>query len=317
LHDIIKAIILGVVEGVTEFLPVSSTGHLKLCELVNLKIRDDHFFSTFVVFIQIGAILAVVVYFRRRLMDLLTGRAGRPAGAAGKPEKKGTFTISPGSGGAIVAGPGLEPMPAAEVAAADAALTPGQRLRTLAMIAVATVPVLVAGFLAHDWVERTLEGSPRAVAWALLVGGLFMLLIEWLPLKVSTRAVEEITLPQAVTIGVAQIFAAVFPGTSRSAATIMGGMAAGLSRPAAAEFSFFLAIPAMFAACGYKLLKWLRHARPPADDLLLMAVGTVVSFLVAWVVIAAFMSYIRRRSFVPFALWRIALAAVVFWMVRG
>jgi undecaprenyl-diphosphatase UppP len=343
LSDIVRAIILGIVEGITEFLPVSSTGHLLLSKRLNLQIRDDAFFSTFVVFIQIGAILAVVVYFRRRIIDLVTGRAARDAD--GEPSRAasargmtpleisqrarlsvravgggsaGTGGTAAGAGAAatVVAGPGLEPMPAADFAAADAALTPAQRTRTLAMIAVATIPVLVVGYLAKDWVERTLEGSTTAVAWALLVGGLLMLLVEWLPLPTTTRAIEEITLPQAVGIGVAQVFAAVFPGTSRSAATIMGGMAAGLSRSAAAEFSFFLAIPAMFAACGYKLLKWIRSQHPSTDDLLLMGVGTVVSFLVAWVVIAGFMNYVRRRSFVPFAAWRIVLALLVFWLWR-
>jgi undecaprenyl-diphosphatase len=331
LSDIVKAIILGIVEGVTEFLPVSSTGHLLLCKRLNLQIGDPEFFSTFVVFIQIGAILAVVVYFRRRILDLLTGRAARDAD--GQPSRAASARgmtpleisqrarlsarAAPEGGAAtMVAGPGLEPMSAAEVAAADAALTPAQRTRTLGMIAVATIPVLVVGYLAKDWVERTLEGSTTAVAWALLVGGLLMLLVEWLPVQTTTRSIEEITLPQAIAIGVAQVFAAVFPGASRSAATIMGGMIAGLSRAAAAEFSFFLAIPAMFAACGYKLLKWIRSHRATTDDVLLMGVGTVVSFLVAWVVIAGFMNYVRRRSFVPFAAWRIVLALVVFWLWR-
>jgi undecaprenyl-diphosphatase len=113
------------------------------------------------------------------------------------------------------------------------------------------------------------------------------------------------------------VLAALFPGTSRSAATIMAGLVAGLSRPAAAEFSFFLAIPAMGAACAYKLLKFLRHETPPAHQVLLLVIGTLVSFLVAWAVIAVFMGYIRRHSFLPFAAYRIVLGVIVLWLVRG
>src|SRR5689334_18043125 len=157
--------------------------------------------------------------------------------------------------------------------------------------------------------------SPVVIGAALLIGGLAMIVIEWLPLNVTTRRIERVTWKQALGIGMAQVLAAIFPGTSRSAATIMAGLVAGLSRPAAAEFSFFLAIPAMGAACAYKLLKFLKQSAPSAAQMLLLTIGTLVSFLVAWVVIAAFMAYIRRHNFIPFAVYRIALGLVVLWVI--
>lgn len=150
----------------------------------------------------------------------------------------------------------------------------------------------------------------------LLIGGVVMIIVELIPTNVTTRRIERITWKQSLLIGFVQILAAVFPGTSRSAATIMGGMVAGLSRPAAAEFSFFLAIPAMFAACGYSLLKWLKNAHPTAQEILLMIIGTLVSFLVAYAVIAVFMGYIKRHNFIPFAIYRILLGGLVLLLMR-
>ena len=183
------------------------------------------------------------------------------------------------------------------------------------MILLASTPLVVA-FFTQKWAERYMN-SPGVIAWAMVVGGVAMIVIEWLPLNVTTRRIERVTWKQALGIGGAQVLAALFPGTSRSAATIMAGLVAGLSRPAAAEFSFFLAIPAMSAACLYKLLKFLSRGVPPADQVLLLVIGTLVSFLVAWGVIAVFMGYIRRHSFVPFAVYRIGLGIVVLMMFRG
>jgi undecaprenyl-diphosphatase len=179
---------------------------------------------------------------------------------------------------------------------------------------VATVPVLAAG-LAVKIVSEKLEESPVAIAAALGIGGVLMWIIEKLPIKVTSKKMENITLRQALIIGFCQILAATFPGTSRSASTIMSGIAAGVSREAATEFSFFLAIPAMFAACGYKLLKWMKDNHPDGKQLMLMGVGTFVSVLVAWVVIAGFMNYIRKLTFVGFAIYSILFALFVlgFW----
>jgi undecaprenyl-diphosphatase len=297
LPDLLKAIILGIVEGVTEFLPVSSTGHLLLCERWMGLNLDDRFWSMFTIFIQIGAIAAVVVYFRRRIIELLGGRTERQLTPL---EISENVSAMPQPG-------------AARAVTDDTPVTAADRAYTVVMIGLASTPLVIAYF-ADKWAEKHMS-HPGFVAGALAVGGLLMILIEWLPLKETTRRIERITWKQALGIGMAQVLAAVFPGTSRSAATIMAGLVAGLSRPAAAEFSFFLAIPAMGAACAYKLLKYLRHTVPSAAEVLLLTIGTLVSFLVAWVVIAGFMAYIRRHSFVPFAVYRIVLGLVVLWLV--
>lgn len=270
----LHAILLGIIEGITEFLPISSTGHLLLAQHLLGLDMDSGFWKMFAVCIQLGAILAVIVYFRDRLLELWRKSVNRSGGSR-------FIGFSP-----------------------------------VGLILLATIPVLLAGWLFNDWVDDNMQ-SPQAVALALGIGGILMLLLELLPRKAVTNSIEEMTLPQALLVGMAQIFAVIFPGTSRSAATIMGGLVAGLSRPAAAEFSFFLAIPAMFAACGYSLLKQLRSdAGMNAHELLVLAIGTLVSFIVAWIVIAAFMNFIRRHTFIPFAIYRILLAAAVFLAMR-
>ena len=302
--DLLKAIVLGIVEGITEFLPISSTGHLVLCERwMGIELHDG-FWSMFTIFIQIGAIAAVVVYFRARLLELLRGQ----------PERRLTpLEISQSATAAASASPGILDGSNA-VDGDDTPVTAAQRGYAVLMILLASTPLVIAYF-ADKWAEKNMA-RPWIIGAALAVGGLVMVLIEWLPLNVTTRRIERITWKQALGIGGAQVLAALFPGTSRSAATIMAGLVAGLSRPAAAEFSFFLAIPAMGAACLYKLLKFLKHSGvPPADQVLLLLIGTLVSFLVAWLVIAGFMAYIRRHSFVPFAVYRIALGLLVLWLV--
>ncbi len=273
MSDLLVVILLGIVEGLTEFLPVSSTGHLLLCEYwLKLDLEGDPFWKMFTIVIQFGAIAAVVVYFRARIVELL--KRGREA-PAGRP-------------------------------------TP------LMSVIIGTLPVLAIGFLIHKSVEAHMS-KPTPIAGALGIGGLLMLAIELLRPGTKTERVEDMSWFQSIAIGAFQILAVAFPGTSRSAATIIGGMAVGCSRQAAAEFSFFLAIPALCAAAGYKFLKTatvMLHdpafsAHEFTRQMILLAIGTLVSFLVAWVVIAAFMGYIRRRSFMPFALYRLVLAAIV------
>lgn len=262
-----KAIILGIIEGLTEFVPVSSTGHLLLCERwmhINL---DEPFWKMFTVFIQIGAILAVVVYFRHKIVQLLSGSV---------------------SGNTI-------------------------SQRVTMMVIVATIPVLVVGYLFHKQVEKYME-KPVPIALALLIGGLIMMAVEWARPGSRTPRIEHLTWGQAIGIGLAQILAVIFPGTSRSGATIIAGLIGGLSRPAAAEFSFLLAIPSMAAAAGYSLLKGAGGMS--GQQIMLLLVGTLVSFLVAWAVIAVFMEYIRRRTFTPFGIYRIALGIVVLIVMR-
>ena len=262
-----KAIILGIIEGLTEFIPVSSTGHLLLCEHwmhINL---NDAFWKMFTVFIQIGAILAVVVYFRHKIVQLLSGSI---------------------SGNTVAQ-------------------------KVVMMVIVATLPVLLVGYLFHKQIEKYME-KPLPIALALLVGGLIMLAVEWSRPGTRTPRIEHLTWAQAIGIGLAQILAVLFPGTSRSGATIIAGLIVGLSRPAAAEFSFLLAIPAMTAAAGYSLLKGAGGMS--GGQIMLLLVGTLVSFLVAWAVIALFMEYIRKRTFTPFGIYRIVLGIVVLIVMR-
>src|SRR5688572_1863009 len=305
--DLLNAIILGIVEGVTEFLPVSSTGHLLLCEKwMGLDLEaPNSMWKTFTVFIQLGAIIAVVVFFRRRILDLLMGKKEGARTPLEISQAARSTTAKP-----VQAALSMGQTQEYSTALDEDLITPAQRLNAILMIILATIPVLVVGFLTHDWIEANMEND-RNIGWALLLGGIAMIVIEVIPTNVTTRRIERITWKQALGIGLAQILAAVFPGTSRSAATIMGGMVAGLSRAAAAEFSFFLAIPAMFAACGYSLLKWIKNAHPQPQEILLMIIGTLVSFLVAYAVIAAFMSYIKRHNFIPFAIYRIVLGGLV------
>jgi undecaprenyl-diphosphatase len=296
LLDLLRAIVLGIVEGVTEFLPISSTGHLVLFEKwMGIDLKNNLFWYAFTIFIQIGAIFAVVVYFREKLLAMLM--PGRRVIAATPLE--------------ISAAAGIKSTVAVNAPANDE-IRPGP----LAAIVIGTIPVLVIGYLAQKVVETHLT-NPGVIAATLGMGGVIMIVIEMLTAGSETDRIEDITLRQAIIIGCAQVLAAVFPGTSRSAATIMGGMLVGLSRKTAAEFSFFLAIPAMFAACGYSLLKLIMHHREvlTLQNILLLMVGTLVSYLVAWVVIAAFMNYIRRYSFIPFGVYRIILSGCVLYFL--
>jgi len=313
LPDLFRVLILGVVEGITEFLPVSSTGHMLLVERWMHLPKNDEFWKTFTVFIQIGAILAVIVYFRERLLGFLRGNSpatNTSAGNVGEDLPVPTAPTPP------------DTTPTGTAAAGTATVTPAAALDyqtarpdswPIILVLIATIPVLIVGFLAKHWIDKHMEGSATVIGLTLGVGGAIMIGIELMRPVVTTTRIEHMSLGQAIGIGLTQILAVVFPGTSRSAATIMPGMLFGLSREAATEFSFFLAIPAMFAACGYSLLKYLKsHPHLSADNLLLLAIGTLVSFLVAWAVIAAFMRYIRRNNFISFGVYRIALAVVVF-----
>jgi undecaprenyl-diphosphatase len=319
LTDLIKTILLGILEGITEFLPVSSTGHLFLAmKWLNLN-AEEPFWQAFGIVIQIGAIFAVVIYFRRRIIDLLVGTK-RPSNFARtmpmhQIDQAAWALTGSALAGKTVSGPGAEAMSKEAVAKADAYLTKAQRWHAIMMVAVATAPVLAAGLFVKKVSER-LESQPVAIALALLIGGVIMFVIEKLRLRVTAERMEQITLRQALIIGFCQILAATFPGTSRSASTIMAALTCGVSRGAATEFSFFLAIPAMAAACGYKMLKWVKENNPDGHQLWLMFVGTAVSFVVAWVVIAGFMSYIRKHNFIAFALYRIAFAVVILATMR-
>jgi undecaprenyl-diphosphatase len=249
---LLKAAFLGVVEGATEFVPVSSTGHLILVsEWLDFTGEEA---KTFAIFIQLGAILAITWLYRTTLVEVATGWRQDP-----------------------------------------------QSRRFILNLAVAFLPAALVGFFAHGWIKAYLF-NPVTVAFALVVGGIGILLIErWNP---TTRVhdVGGIPLSIALGIGLAQVFA-LFPGVSRSGATIMGAYGLGLSRKVATEFSFFLAIPVMFAATLFDLAG-SRDALGMAD-LPVFAVGFVVSFIAALVVVKAFLAFVSKNSFRGFAWYRI------------
>lgn len=261
MYDIIKAIILGVIEGVTEFLPISSTGHLILAnQWINF---DQHFSNMFNVVIQLGAILSVIIYFWDRLYPFSANKT--PA------QTKETFN-----------------------------------LWTKAIVGV--IPALILGKLFADTIEEKLF-NPYTVAIMLFIGGIVLIWLENKKKKSIIKSIQEMSYSNAVKIGLFQCIAMV-PGTSRSAATIIGAMLIGTSRNVAAEFSFFLAIPTMFAASAYSLMKM--GTDMTSAQWVVLAVGFVVSFLVAWGVIAVFMNYIRKNDFKFFGYYRIVLAIIVF-----
>jgi undecaprenyl-diphosphatase len=259
--DLLSAAVLGVVEGVTEFLPVSSTGHLIIAGDW-LGFTGERA-KTFEIVIQVGAILAIVWLYRQRFLDVL-----------------GTATREPDS------------------------------RRFLVNLVLGFLPAAVVGLLTHHWIKAHLF-TPLVVGLAFIVGGVAILAIErWKP-AASVDQASAIRSATAFGVGLAQMLALI-PGMSRSAATIMGGYALGLSRTAATEFSFFLAIPVLTAAAGLDLVKSLDTLT--SADIPLFAVGLVVSFLAAFVVVKAFLKYVAHHSFSAFAWYRIAFGVLLLWM---
>ncbi|MEP7097562.1 MAG: undecaprenyl-diphosphate phosphatase [Dokdonella sp.] len=254
--DFATTILLGIIEGITEFLPISSTGHLLIAEHW-LGARSD----VFNVVIQAGAILAVALIYRERLWQLVTGFA--------KPENS------------------------------DYALK----------LSVAFLITAVLGF-AVTRMGFKLPERITPIAWALIIGGFWMLGAEWLAAKQPDRT--AITWRVAILVGLAQVVAAIFPGTSRSAATIFVALLAGTSnRAAATEFAFLVGIPTMFAASGYELLKTLKGAGGVHEDWAALALAFVVSLITAFVAVKWLLGYIRSHRFTPFAMYRIVLGIVL------
>ncbi|HOW71801.1 MAG TPA: undecaprenyl-diphosphate phosphatase [Phycisphaerae bacterium] len=293
--DVLRAVVLGVVEGLTEFLPVSSTGHMILVEpLLGIPEKDPFWSGTFDVFIQIGAILAVAALFWTRLWKLTFEQADALR------RRHAPVALSLARPGPLL---GL--------------LKAFIQEHILGKILVAFLPAVIIGKLTADFIEAHMK-TTFVVACALVVGGVAILLIEYLVRDSKVTDAASVTLTTAFLIGVAQCLAMVFPGTSRSAATIMGALLLGLSSSAAAEFSFFLAIPTMFAAGGYSLLKHINEI--DSSRLVTLAVGFVVSFIVAWLVVKVFMRFIQTHRFTSFAIYRIILGIVVlgyFFVERG
>jgi undecaprenyl-diphosphatase len=256
--DLIKALVLGIVEGLTEFIPVSSTGHLIITSSL-LEFTDDRA-KVFAIAIQFGAILAVCWAQREKLL-----------------------------------------------AVSCSLYSDATSQRFALNILVAFVPAVVIGLLFHETI-KTFLFSPLTVAVALVVGGILILWIEARPRQPRIGDIDEMRWPDALKVGIAQTVA-MFPGVSRSGATIMGGMLFGLSRESATRFSFFLAIPTMFAATVYDLYKnWQLLS---LADLPVFAVGFIAAFIAALLTVRALLAYVARHSFRPFAWYRIGFGGLV------
>ena len=256
---LIKAAVMGVVEGLTEFLPISSTGHLILAGTL-LGMTDEKS-KVFDIAIQSGAIVAVVIVYWQRLRDVITG--------LGHSERARRFVVN---------------------------------------VALGFLPAALLGFFVYKSIKAHLFNAP-VVAGAFIVGAFIILWVERrAQLKVRINDVDEMTPWDALKVGAVQCLGMI-PGTSRSGATIIGGMLLGLSRKAATDFSFFLAIPTLVAAGGYSL--WKERALLSAADLPQFAVGFIVSFLAAWACVRWLLRYVATHTFVPFAWYRIVFGIIV------
>lgn len=261
--NLTDAAILGVVEGLTEFLPISSTGHLILAN--HLLGLDGDTVKTFDIVIQLGAILSVVVLFHHRFAMLF------------RPEPGKRFS------GAL-----------------------GWR-----MLAITSLPAMVIGFLTHHYIETYLF-SPLTVILALAVVGLLIILVERLFLRVSTKSIDQITEKQALQVGLFQCLA-LWPGTSRSGATIIGGMLSGLDRKVAAEYSFIAAVPIMVVATVYDLYKNWHQLH--AHDYPAFAVGFIMAFISAIIAVKGLVHLVQRHTLTPFGYYRIAIALAYFFFI--
>jgi len=294
LNDYLLSVLLGIVEGLTEYLPVSSTAHLRIAEaLMNVSLSSGYW-KMYTITIQLGAIAVLPIYFRERIAKFLSTF---PRGERGDR----TFLTHP-----------------------------------LSLTAIAFVVTAIPSFLLTKVIGKHLE-SLYIMGSALLIGGIVMWTIDAMNAKaeaagpaasggrIHTWHMEDMSLGQAIWIGACQILSAVFPGTSRSMSTIGAGQLAGMSRASALEFSFFLSIPTMVVATCYDLLKSLmgKTENPigvivmDAHGWVVLGIGFVVSFVVAYGSVAWFMAYVRRRGFAPFAVYRIIVGiAVLVWASR-
>jgi undecaprenyl-diphosphatase len=287
LNDYLLSLILGIVEGLTEFLPVSSTAHLRLSEVLLHISLSDGYWKMYSIVIQLGAILCLPVYFWSRITKFLS-----------------TFPSGENGDRTILNHP-------------------------LTLTVVAFLVTAIPSFLLTKIIGKHLEDI-TIIGWSLLVGGIVMWIVDATHAKaeaagpgtiskIRTWKMEAMSLGQAIWIGFCQIFSAVFPGTSRSMATIAGGQLAGMSRAAALEFSFFVSISTMAAATLYTLYKSLRGkgenpigvAQIDSHGWIVLAIGFIVSFIVAYASVAWFMGYVRKRGFTPFAIYRIVVGILV------
>ena len=250
--SIFEAIVLAIVEGVTEFLPVSSTGHMIIASSL-MGIADQSFTKTFTVAIQFGAILSVVVLYWKRFF---------------------------------------------------------QSIDFYFKLLVAVLPALVLGFLLNDFIDQLLE-RVEVVAVMLIIGGVLFLFIDKLFQKTEEAGIQEVNYPAALKIGLFQTIAMI-PGVSRSAATIIGGLTQNLTKKAAAEFSFFLAVPTMAAATGYKLLKFYKEGNGfDQSEVSILVIGNLVAFIVALLAIKSFISFLTKNGFKLFGYYRIIAGIII------
>ncbi len=288
MNDYLLSLILGIIEGVTEFLPVSSTAHLRISEaLLHISLTSGYW-KMYTIVIQLGAILCLPVYFRERIAKFLSTF---PRGERGD---RTVFT------------------------------------HPLSLTIIASVVTAIPAFLFTKIIGEHLE-SLQIMGMSLLIGGVVMWIVDGMNAKseragagapggrIHTWHMEDMSLGQAIWIGACQILSAVFPGTSRSMSTIAAGQLAGMSRASALEFSFFLSIPTMVVATGYDLLKSLRGkgenpigvSQIDPHGWVVLGIGFVISFIVAYGSVAWFIAWVRRRGFAPFAVYRIIIGTAV------
>jgi undecaprenyl-diphosphatase len=289
LNDYLLSVLLGIIEGLTEFLPVSSTAHLRIAESFLGMDLANGYWKMFSIVIQLGAILCLPLYFWSRIVEFVKDFPQGPRGDR-------TLFNHP-----------------------------------LTLTAIAFVMTAIPAFLLTKTIGKHLE-SLYVMSLSLIIGGIVMWAVDGVYERSRHRAfargkltedMDEMSVVQAIWIGLCQVFSAVFPGTSRSMSTITAGELGGMSRPAALEFSFFLSIPTMVVATVYDLWKSTHphHGEPsaigtmPSDahSWIVLAIGFVVSFLVAYGVVAWFMNWVRTRGFTIFAVYRIVLGAFVLW----
>jgi undecaprenyl-diphosphatase len=276
-NNYIAAVVIGIVEGLTEFLPVSSTAHIRLTQEILGLARDDSYWKMFAIVIQLGAILSVLVYFKKRIIEFAKSY---PRGASGTH----TWWSHP-----------------------------------IALVIISFVVTAIPCFLMDKLIGENLENL-KVIGGALIIGGFVMWGVDYrFSSRSTTSRIEDMNFKQAIFIGLTQIFAATFPGVSRSMATIAGGQIMGLSRPAALEFSFFLSIPVMIAATCFKLLQFVLKSEVAvsSEQWMVLAIGFTVSFFVAWAVIAWFMAWVNKHGFTPFAIYRIVIGAATLAYAYG
>jgi len=281
------ATILGIVEGLTEFLPVSSTGHLIL--VGHMLGFEGDLAASAEISIQLGAILAVIAYERQKLMSMI-GQAGR--------EQR---DIS-----AMIQARGTTPWSTV----LKTSLATHKNLWFLLGLGLAFLPAAAIGFLTHSWIKNHLF-TPQTVAASSIIGGFIILAVEARRDRAQVHQLEQVSLASAFWIGVAQC-ASLLPGMSRSGSTIIGGLLVGLDRKVATEYSFFLALPTLIVATCYQM--WKSRDVFQQEDYMALGIGMFVSFVVAWIVIAAFLTFVKRHTLRPFAYYRILMGIVVFYI---